>query len=422
MSHQVMISTSGSVLLPPEAISNLCSNLIPLATLLTPNIPEAQHLLLYYTNPGVLPTAAFPIDNINSMADVVDLAKRLQEKCSSAVLVKGGHLPFLSDGSVARRQKGKAFVMDVLALSNGTVKIFSSPYIDSNNTHGTGCSLASAIACNIGFSQPLPTAVSNARDYISGAIAASYPLGKGSGPINHVHNIYRRPYSKGRFFDYLINHPRVAKIWNDYVNHDFVKKIANGTLSTENFVWYLKQDYLFLIHFVRAKALLTYKGTTMSKINECSTNLSGAIRESALHVRYCAELIPGLTEQDLESTPEAPATTAYTRYILDIGHSGDIAALMVSLISCSVGYQVAAKNREKEDSSVRTSEGNPFWKWIEEYASDKYAEETQVQRDVLEKLAEGFGVTQVEELVEIFRKVTEMERNFFSAAVEAKIP
>ncbi|RVD87291.1 uncharacterized protein DFL_001533 [Arthrobotrys flagrans] len=416
----VMISTSGSVLLPSDAISNLCHNLIPLATLVTPNIPEAQHLLSYYTNTEVLPSTALPINNISSMADVVDLAKRLQEKCSTAVLLKGGHLPFLGDGSVARRQKDKAFVMDVLVLSNGVVKLFNSPFIESNNTHGTGCSLASAIACNIALSQALPTAVSNARNYISGAIAASYPVGKGSGPINHVHNVYRLPYSKGHFIGYLINHPRVANIWNEYVNHDFVKQIASGTLKTENFLWYLKQDYLFLVQFARAKALLTYKGTTLSQINDCATYLTGVIRESALHVKYCAELIPGLTERDLQSTPEAPTTTAYTRYILDVGSNGDVAALMVSLISCSVGYQVAARNRENEDSSVRTAEGNTFWRWVEEYAGKEYANEVQVQRDILEEMAAGFGVTQVEELVEIFRKVTEMERNFFSAAVEPK--
>ncbi|KAF3172339.1 hypothetical protein TWF788_009465 [Orbilia oligospora] len=366
----VMISTSGSILLPTDAISNLCSNLIPLASLVTPNIPEAQHLLSYYTNPNMLPTTAFPIDNINSMADVVDLAKRLQEKCSTAVLVKGGHLPFLGDGSVARRQKDKAFVMDVLVLSN----------------------------------------------------AASYPLGKGSGPINHVHNVYKLPYSKGHFIEYLINHPSVANTWKDYVNHDFVKSIANGTLSTEKFVWYLKQDYLFLVQFARAKALLTYKGTTLAQINDCANYLTGVIRESALHVKYCAELIPGLTERDLQSTPEAPTTTAYTRYILDVGGNGDVAALMVSLISCSVGYQVAARNRENEESSVKTAQGNTFWRWVEEYASEGYAKEVQTQRDILEEMAGGFGMTQVEELVEIFRKVTEMERNFFSAAVEAKFP
>ncbi|KAK6511279.1 hypothetical protein TWF481_000200 [Arthrobotrys musiformis] len=415
----VMISTSGSVLLPPDAISNLCKNLIPLATLVTPNIPEAQHLLSYYSNPEGLPAAAPPVEHINSMADIVDLAKRLQEKCSAAVLVKGGHLPFLADGSVARRQKDEAIVMDVLVLSNGVVKIFNSPYVESKNTHGTGCSLASAIACNIGLSQPLHTAISHARDYIHGAIVASYPLGKGSGPINHVHSIYKLPYSKGRFIDYLINHPRVINIWNDYVNHEFVKRIASGALTPDEFVWYLKQDYLFLVQFARAKALSAFKGTTLQQIRESANSLVGSIRETALHIKYCGQFIPGITEKDLQATPEEPATVAYTRYILDVGSNGDTAALMVSLMSCSVGYQVAARNRENEDSSVRTEQGNVYWNWVEEYAGEKYAEDIQGQRDALEEIAVGFGVAQVEELVEIFRKVTEMERNFFTAAVEA---
>ncbi|KAK6346122.1 hypothetical protein TWF730_010453 [Orbilia blumenaviensis] len=429
----VMISTSGSILLPQDAIANLCDNLIPLATLITPNIHEAQHLLSYYTNRHSSSSTNPPTYDLKSIEDVVELAKKLQMYCSTAVLVKGGHLPFSGDGSIVKlpsfgistpgdnTQKDQAFVKDVLVLSQDEVEIFSSPLFHTKNTHGTGCSLASAIACNLGLSQPPVIAVSSARDYISGAIAAAtYELGKGNGPINHVHNTYKLPYSKGQFFDYLINHPRVAKIWKEYVNHDFVKQIARGAVSRDNFVWYLKQDYLFLVQFARARALLTYKGASLSQINNYASYLSGAIHESTLHVRYCAELVPGLTEKDLQSTPEAPATTAYTRYILDVGNNGDIVSLIVSLMSCSVGYQVAARNREKEPESVRTDKGNIYWRWVEEYASGGYAKEVQIQRDILEDMATGLGITQVEELVEIFRKVTEMERNFFSAAAETK--
>ncbi|EPS45457.1 hypothetical protein H072_642 [Dactylellina haptotyla CBS 200.50] len=414
----VIISTSGSVLLPPDAISALCNNLIPLATLITPNIPEAQHLLSYYITPDSPPTFIQPPDSITSMVDVVTLAKRLYEFSSTAVLVKGGHLPFAKDGSMARRAKDKAAIMDVLVLPNGTVKIFNSPFIDNNNTHGTGCSLASAIACNLA-TNPLSVAVFNARNYISGAIAAAYPLGQGSGPINHVHNTYQLPYSKGRFFDYLTTHPRVAKLWDQYVNHDFVKKVANGSIEIERFGWYLRQDYLFLVHFARATSLLAYKSLSLPQISSHADNVSSLLRETGLHVQYCASL--GISESDLQSTLEAPATIAYTRYVIDVGMRGDKAALVVALISCMVGYQVAARNREIEEGSVRTEDGNKFWSWVEEYAGEGYEKGVQAQKNGLEDMAMGFSVKQVEELVEIFRAVTEMERDFFTAALEAKV-
>ncbi|KAK6540214.1 hypothetical protein TWF694_009031 [Orbilia ellipsospora] len=414
----VMISTSGSVLLPPEAISALCERLIPLVTLITPNIPEAQHLLSYYISPDSPPQVAPPIEVVKTMVDVVSIAKRLHEFSSTAVLVKGGHLPFDSEGSVARRAKDRKAIMDVLVLPDGTVKIFHSLYIDSMNTHGTGCSLASAIACNLPFNN-LPTAISNARNYISGAIAAAFPLGKGCGPINHVHNIYQLPYAKGRFFDYLTNHTKVASVWDQYVNHKFVKEIASGSISAERFGWYLRQDYLFLVHFARATSLLTYKSTSLSEIATYNTNVATIVRETALHVKYCSEF--GISESDLLSTPEAPATIAYTRYVNDVGMTGNKAALIVALISCSVGYNVAARNRETEEESVRTDQGNKFWGWVEEYASEAYGKAIQKQRDTLEDMAMDFSVKQVQELVEIFRTVTEMERNFFTAALEVNL-
>ncbi|KAF3922856.1 hypothetical protein AA313_de0201980 [Arthrobotrys entomopaga] len=414
----VMISTSGSVLLPPEAISALCEKLIPLVTLITPNIAEAQHLLAYYISPNSPPRAAPPSDNLKTMVDVVSIATRLHEFSSTAVLVKGGHLPFDKDGSAARRTKDKTAIMDVLVLPDGTVKILRSPYIDSTNTHGTGCSLASAIACNLPFN-PLPVAVSNARNYISGAIAAAFPLGQGSGPINHAHNIYQLPYSKGHFFDYLTNHPKVAGLWDQYVNHKFVKQMANGTVSEKRFGWYLRQDYLFLVHFARATSLLSFKSTSISEIGKYNDNVANVVRETSLHVKYCSRF--GISESDLLSTPEAPATIAYTRYVIDVGMTGDKSALMVALISCAVGYNIAARNRDEEQESVRTEQGNKFWGWVEEYSSESYGKFVQKQRDTLEEMAMGFSLKQVEGLVGIFKAVTEMERNFFTAALEADV-
>ncbi|KAK6352886.1 hypothetical protein TWF696_004887 [Orbilia brochopaga] len=409
----VMVSTSGSILLPAAAVAVLCDSLIPLATLITPNVSEARHLLAHY-----VPAAAFDeFEDIylNSQTSLINLAKTLHKHTSTAVLLKGGHLPLTDDGLVAARDVDKAMVADVLVLSDETVHVFTSPYIHTANTHGTGCSLSSAIACNLALDQSLPSAVSSARTYVAGAISTSLSLGRGSGPVNHLYSLYRLPYCTGHFFDYLTQHPRVADIWNDYVNHPFVKRIADGTISTTAFKWYLCQDYLFLVQFSRASALLAYKSSTIPQIAVHASGIADITQETGLHVKYCG--LFGVTEEELQAAPEAATTTAYTRYVLDVGASGDAAALSVAMASCSLGYQAAAQNRLVDGASKTTARGNQFWSWVEQYSSAEYIAGVKKRRDMLEEMADGFSVNQVAQLVEVFRRVTEMERDFFTAAL-----
>lgn len=152
----VMVSTSGSKLLQDDAISTLEEVLFPLATLLTPNIPEAEILSNI---------------KINSADDMTKAAEIIGKKYNAAVLLKGGHS--INDAN------------DLL-YSNGESKWFSGKRIDNPNTHGTGCTLSSAIASNLAKGMNLDEAVESAKAYISGALAAMLDLGKGSGPMNHA--------------------------------------------------------------------------------------------------------------------------------------------------------------------------------------------------------------------------------------------
>ena len=152
----VMVSTSGSKLLQDDAISTLEEVLFPLATLLTPNIPEAEILSNI---------------KINSADDMTKAAEIIGKKYNAAVLLKGGHS--VNDAN------------DLL-YSNGESKWFSGKRIDNPNTHGTGCTLSSAIAANLAKGMTLDEAVESAKAYISGALAAMLDLGKGSGPMNHA--------------------------------------------------------------------------------------------------------------------------------------------------------------------------------------------------------------------------------------------
>lgn len=155
----VMIATSGAKLISDEAIETLEKELLPLSTVITPNIPEAQVL---------------GGSKITSEKEMQNAAKLISEKFSCAVLLKGGHNlndanDYLFDGSEGTWFYGKR--------------------INNSNTHGTGCTLSSAIASNLAKGFSLPQSVKNAKDYISGALEAMLNLGKGSGPLMHNWNL-----------------------------------------------------------------------------------------------------------------------------------------------------------------------------------------------------------------------------------------
>lgn len=155
----VMVATSGARLINEDAIAVLKEALLPLATVLTPNIPEAEVLS------GL---------SIHSEEDMIAAAKAISETYGCAVLCKGGHS--INDAN------------DLL-YADGAARWFKGQRIDNPNTHGTGCTLSSAIAANLAKGFDLETSVQRAKDYISGALSAMLDLGAGSGPMNHAFNL-----------------------------------------------------------------------------------------------------------------------------------------------------------------------------------------------------------------------------------------
>ena len=124
--------------------------------------------------------------------------------------------------------------------------------------------------------------------------------------------------------------------WQDYVDHPFLQQLAAGTLPERAFRRYLTQDYLFLLHFARAYALLVSKLRTLPEMRAATASLNGIVAELPLHVAYCAEW--GLSEAQIAAQPEAAETMNYTRYVLDIGHAGDALDLLAGLLPCVAGY------------------------------------------------------------------------------------
>ena len=156
----VMVASAGSSLIRQDAVQMLIRELLPISTLVTPNIPEAQVLS------GM---------TVETKEDMITAAKQIGDRYRCAVLLKGGHS--VNDAN------------DLL-YAKGELIWFEGKRIDNPNTHGTGCTLSSAIAANLALGFDLAESIRRAKEYLSGALSAMLDLGRGSGPLNHMHRIY----------------------------------------------------------------------------------------------------------------------------------------------------------------------------------------------------------------------------------------
>lgn len=158
----VMVSKGGHHLLERNAVASLNETLVPLASLVTPNIPEAEIL---------------SGRTIHSEPDMYDACRIIFQKGPGAVLIKGGHL----DGDP-----------NDLYYDGKEFHLFKGKRIETKNVHGTGCTLSSAIAANLANGDSMLVAIENAKDYITSAIAESLDIGQGHGPAHHFHQFYER--------------------------------------------------------------------------------------------------------------------------------------------------------------------------------------------------------------------------------------
>lgn len=163
----VMVSTSGSRLLSDGALETLRTRLLPLGTVITPNIPEAEVLWGR---------------KIRTRKDMAKAADAISDTLGTAVLIKGGHLPGEAADLLRLPEKSDSHAFSEIW--------FEGARIDNPNTHGTGCTLSSAIACNLAAGRRLEESIRRGKKYLTGALKEGLDLGKGSGPLNHM---YRMP-------------------------------------------------------------------------------------------------------------------------------------------------------------------------------------------------------------------------------------
>ncbi|NOD76125.1 MULTISPECIES: thiaminase II [unclassified Ruegeria] len=200
--------------------------------------------------------------------------------------------------------------------------------------------------------------------------------------------------------------------WRDYTRHAFVEGMKDGTLPREAFLHYLRQDYVFLIHFSRAWALAVVKSETHSEMLTAVGTVNALVAEEMqLHIGICEAA--GISQDELFATPERAENLAYTRFVLEAGYSGDLLDLLAALAPCVMGYgEIGARLAEEATSET-------YRDWINTYAGEEYQGACQAVGELLDsaltrRLGGDFESSpRWDRLCQTFRTATELEVNFW---------
>ncbi len=380
----VMVSTSGARLIAEDAVDTLCAELLPLASVVTPNIPESEILS------GV---------KIHNQDDMLKAAAKINSEFACAVLLKGGH--DVNDAN------------DLLYCGENNFRWFYGRRIDNPNTHGTGCTLSSAIAANLAKGFSLEDSVLRAKEYISGALSAMLDLGAGRGPMYHAYNLSGKFSENRTLEDRLAD--SVADIWQKYYEHEFVKGIETGKLEPKKFRHYMIQDYLYLNEYAKVFSL----GITKAKDSEsdvvklCARTIQ-AISEVELDVHrgYMAKF--GVTQEEIDRTPRTLENLSYTSYMIRIAYDEGVAEIMAAILSCALSYEAIAKNilRNNPDAVNHELYGN----WLKCYSGEVYCSTNVTLLNMLEELTRDYTDEQMQHIFEIYRVCSLYELEFWNMA------
>ena len=209
-----------------------------------------------------------------------------------------------------------------------------------------------------------------------------------------------------------------VNVWLYYTKHEFVQKLANDSLHENCFLNYLKQDYLFLIQFSKAWSLAILKSDNLEEMKIAASTVNELINfEMGLHISLCEKY--GISKLDLENTEEKNENIAYTRYVLELGYSGDFLDLLSALSPCVLGYGEIGLNLQNSNPKI-----SMYKKWIETYSSSEYQSVCLNVGKLIDKsfklrLGENYTNTyKWNKASQIFKKATSLEVDFWNMALK----
>jgi len=210
--------------------------------------------------------------------------------------------------------------------------------------------------------------------------------------------------------------------WDDYIDHAFVRGLGDGSLPKSSFLYYLMQDYVYLRHYARAWAMGVIKASTLAETRLCAATVHGMINvETPLHVAVCAR--EGISEEQLFQTEEAIENLSYTRFVLDVGNSGDFLDLLVALAPCAFGYGEIGLRIAKTAAA-----DTPYQEWIDTYSGEAFQEICHnIGRLLDQAFADRIGgephdSPRWQQLCHIFTMATKLETSFWQMGLRGGQP
>lgn len=389
----VMVATSGDRLLADDAAAAL-RGLLAKADLVTPNLPELGVLLDE-------PTAA-------TWAEALAQGERLSDRIGAVVLVKGGHLggPDCPDALVDASAPAGQRVVEV----DGT-------RVDSRNTHGTGCSLSSALATMQARTGDWAASLRVVKEWLLGAIAASDELevGGGHGPVHHFHHAEGTvPLAEGEFAARMWD--ATAKVRAEIDALPFVAQLDAGSLPEAQFAYYLAQDAQYLNGFSRALARASALAPTEEEQAFWANSAQVCLEvEAELHRSW-------LSRHPVPSggtSVQGPVTKAYLDHLIAASSVGSYAVLAASVLPCYwiyavVGEDLHRRHVQRAEAGTASPE-HPYGAWIETYADEGFAEATRRAISFADRAGQAASAGERAAMMEAFRQSTVYERDFFDA-------
>lgn len=408
----VMVATSGDSLLDPDATEAL-RELTGVVDVVTPNIPELAVLC------GEQPASSFN--------EAIEQATRFAAEVGTTVIVKGGHLTGpRADNAVVR--------------PDGQVHVVANPRVDTTNSHGTGCSLSAALATRMGAGDPVDKALEWSTRWLNEALrgADALQVGSGSGPVDHF-AVTRRlqraadatpwPHLRTDAHRDGIITPSARKspvpalapagpftraLWEatgdvlgGILDSGFIRGLGDGTLSQEEFLFYIDQDAHYLRQYSRALATLSSRAPDARDQVEWASSAAECITvEAELHRTY---LNTDLAETGV-SAP-SPVTMAYTDFLIARTHADDYVVGAAAVLPCywlyaEIGFILARQNHA----------GHPYTDWLDTYSGEEFLAGTTKAISRVEVAMAGAGTQQRRVAAQAYLSACVHEREFFDQA------
>ncbi|WP_193342471.1 bifunctional hydroxymethylpyrimidine kinase/phosphomethylpyrimidine kinase [Pseudarthrobacter sp. AB1] len=379
----VMVATSGDRLLQESAEAAL-RELLPLADLITPNLAELAILV------GERQARDWP--------DALGQGQRLSAATGATVLVKGGHL----DGGACP----DALVNAAGLLAQKVVEV-SGDRIPTRNSHGTGCSLSSAMATARARLGNWESALRQVKPWLVGALQAADQLevGGGHGPIHHFHHMQQVP-AAGEFAQTLqrASAPDLAAIYG----LDFIRGLAGGTLAEEQFGYYLAQDAIYLNGYSRVLA----RASALAPTEAAQTFWANSARqclevESELHRTW-------LSTRTVDSAL-GPVTKSYVDHLLAASASGSYAVLVAAVLPCFWLYAEVGQTLHAEFLAAGAPKAHPYADWLRAYADEDFAQATRDAIALADDAGRSASADERAAMLVAFRQSCRFEVEFFDA-------